>query len=154
MVAWSGWPFHRAAAINLRRRVATMDTLVSMGTLSSWVWSAVVLVAAVDGGHVYFETGAVIVALILLGKWLESRARRRSGDAIRALGLRATSARVAVLGCLRAAQRLSHGPRRLSHGRWPRRLCKPLAGHSRMLRSSPSNQRNRERRRRRLPSPC
>ncbi len=85
VVAWSGWPFHRAAAINLRHRVATMDTLVSMGTLSSWVWSAVVLVAAVDGGHVYFETGAVIVALILLGKWLESRARRRSGDAIRAL---------------------------------------------------------------------
>ena len=85
VIFWSGSPFHRAAALNLRHRAATMDTLVSMGTLSSWLWSTVVLLADVEGGHIYYETGAVIVALILLGKYFEIRAKRRSGDAIRAL---------------------------------------------------------------------
>ena len=84
VVFWSGWPFHKAAFMNLRHGSTTMDTLVSMGSSAAWGWSAVVLVADL-GGHVYFETGAVIVTLILLGKWLEARATRRSGDAIRAL---------------------------------------------------------------------
>ena len=83
VVFWSGWPFHRAAVTNLRHRATTMDTLVSMGATASWLWSAVVLVRG--DGHIYFETGAVIVTLILLGKWLEHRAKRRAGDAIRAL---------------------------------------------------------------------
>jgi len=85
VVFWSGWPFHRSAWTNLRHRATTMDTLVSMGTLSAWVWSTVVLVFDVGGGHVYYETAVVIVALILLGKWFEARSKRRSGDAIRAL---------------------------------------------------------------------
>ena len=100
IVFWCGWGFHRAAWMNLRHGATTMDTLVSMGTLSAWTWSTVVLVASLgddsadmgsmsmiggDGTHVYYETGAVIVALILIGKWLEIRAKRRSGDAIRAL---------------------------------------------------------------------
>ena len=105
VVFWCGWGFHRAAAINLRHGTATMDTLVSMGTLAAWVWSTVALVFlhAADGGssmdgmdgmtsmstssdaHVYFETAGVIITLILLGKWFEARARRRSGDAIRRL---------------------------------------------------------------------
>jgi len=85
VILWSGWPFHRAAWMNLRHGSTTMDTLVSMGSLSALLWSTVVLVGDVGGGHIYFETGAVIVALILLGKWFELRAKRRSGDAIRAL---------------------------------------------------------------------
>ena len=95
IVFWSGWPFHRAAAKNLRHLTTTMDTLVSLGTLSAWTWSTVVIVRRLvagswvgemgEHGAVYFETAAVIVALILLGKWLEHRAKRRSGDAIRAL---------------------------------------------------------------------
>ena len=102
IVFWSGWGFHRAAWMNLRHGTTTMDTLVSMGTLSAWIWSTVVLIAGIgdesaaidsmpgmatagDGLHVYYETGAVIIALILIGKWLEIRAKRRSGDAIRAL---------------------------------------------------------------------
>jgi len=84
VIFWAGWRFHRAAWMNLRHGSTTMDTLVSLGTLSAWTWSAVVLVGNIDG-HVYFETGAVIIALILLGKWFEIRAKRRSGDAIRAL---------------------------------------------------------------------
>ena len=91
----SGWGFHRAALRNLRHRAATMDTLVSLGTTAAWVWSAVVLLAGVEGGHVYFETGTVIVALVLLGKWLEARATRRSGEAVRALArLGASTARL------------------------------------------------------------
>ncbi len=85
VVFWSGWPFHRAAWMNLRHRTTTMDTLVSMGTLSAWTWSTVVLVFDVEGGHVYYETAVVIIGLIMLGKWFEVRAKRRSGDAIRAL---------------------------------------------------------------------
>lgn len=85
VILWSGLPFHRATVLNLRHRATTMDTLVSMGSLSALGWSLVVLIAGVGDGHVYFETGAVIIALILLGKWFEVRAKRRSGDAIRAL---------------------------------------------------------------------
>ena len=96
VVLGSGWAFHRAALRNLRHRAATMDTLVSLGTTAAWVWSTVVLVAGVDDGHVYFETGTVIVALVVLGKWLEARATRRSGEAVRALArLGASTARLA-----------------------------------------------------------
>ncbi|MFN2466740.1 MAG: heavy metal translocating P-type ATPase [Gaiellaceae bacterium] len=84
VVFWAGWPFHRAAALNARHGGATMDTLISIGTLAAWAWSAVVLVAGLEA-EVYFEVGAVITTLILLGRFLESRARRRSGAAIRAL---------------------------------------------------------------------
>ncbi len=83
VVFWAGWSFHRNALINLRHRAATMDTLVSLGTTAAWTWSTVALF--LDDGHVYYETAIVIVVLILLGKWLEVRATRRSGDAIRAL---------------------------------------------------------------------
>ena len=96
VVFGSGWRFHRAAARNLRHRAATMDTLVSLGTTAAWLWSTVVLVAGVEDGHVYFETGTVIVALVVLGKWLEARATRRSGEAVRALArLGASTARLA-----------------------------------------------------------
>ena len=93
VVWWVGWPFHRTALRNFRHGSTTMDTLVSMGTGAAWAWSVVALLA-VDG-HVYFETAAVIVTLILLGRWFEARAKRRSGDAIRALaGLGASTARL------------------------------------------------------------
>jgi Cu+-exporting ATPase len=81
-----------------------MDTLVSMGTLAAWAWSTVALFflnaadetsdsmggmagmsSSGDTAHVYFETAGVIITLILLGKWFEARARRRSGDALRKL---------------------------------------------------------------------
>ena len=84
VVFWSGWPFHRAAALSARHGAATMDTLISLGTLAAWTWSVVALVA-LDDAHTYFEVAAVITTLILLGRYLESRARRRSGAAIRAL---------------------------------------------------------------------
>ena len=84
VVVWSGWPFHRAAALNARHLAATMDTLISIGTLAALGWSATVLVAGLDA-DTYFEVGAVITTLILLGRWFEVRARRSSSEAIRAL---------------------------------------------------------------------
>jgi P-type Cu+ transporter len=100
VVFYAGAGFHRIALVNLRHRTATMDTLVSLGTVAAWTWSTVALVflgaaddhsamsmsmASSEVAHVYFETAAVIVTLILLGRWFEARAKRRSGDAIRAL---------------------------------------------------------------------
>ncbi|MGI8885949.1 MAG: heavy metal translocating P-type ATPase [Gaiellaceae bacterium] len=84
VVLWAGLGFHRAAARGARHLAATMDTLISIGTLAAWVWSAVALVF-LDDGHTYFEVAAVITTLILVGRYLEARAKRRSGAAIRAL---------------------------------------------------------------------
>src|SRR5215510_4163211 len=100
VILWAGWPFHQATLVNLRHGATTMDTLVSLGTLAAYAWSVVALVflGAAEGGvamggvfgggdaaHVYFETASVIVALLLLGRFFEARARRRSGHALRAL---------------------------------------------------------------------
>jgi Cu+-exporting ATPase len=84
VVLWAGWPFHRVAALGARHLVATMDTLISIGTLAAWAWSTVVLLAGLDA-DTYFEVGAVITTLILLGRYLEARAKSRAGAAIRAL---------------------------------------------------------------------
>ncbi len=84
VVFYAGWPFHRAAAANARHGAATMDTLISIGTLAAWTWSTVVLVAGMSTS-VYFDTAGAITALILLGRYLEAGAKRRSGEAIRKL---------------------------------------------------------------------
>ena len=84
VVFWSGAQFHRAALLNVRHLAATMDTLVSLGTLAAWLWSTVVLVGGLSA-DTYFEVAAVITTLILLGRFFEARAKRRSGAAIRAL---------------------------------------------------------------------
>ena len=84
VVFWAGFGFHRAAVLNARHGAATMDTLISIGTLAAWAWSVVALVA-LDDAHTYFEVAAVITTLILVGRYLEARARRRSSAAIRAL---------------------------------------------------------------------
>jgi Cu+-exporting ATPase len=84
VVFWSGAQFHRAALQNARHGAATMDTLVSVGTISAWLWSTVVLVGGMRA-DVYFEVAGVIVTLILVGRFLELRARRSSGSAIQAL---------------------------------------------------------------------
>ena len=81
IVLWAGFRFHRAAAMNARHLTATMDTLVSLGTLAAWGWSLIVLLAGLDA-DVYFEVAGVTTTLILLGRYLEARARRSSGAAI------------------------------------------------------------------------
>ncbi|MDP9496902.1 MAG: cation-translocating P-type ATPase [Actinomycetota bacterium] len=102
VVLWGAWPFHRAAWTNLRHGAATMDTLVSMGALVAWTYSVVVLLttSAGDpgfrmpfslavGGHggpeIYLEVAAALTAFLLTGRYLEARAKRRSGAALKAL---------------------------------------------------------------------
>ena len=87
IVVWSGYPFHRAAAVTARHGASTMDTLVSLGTLAAYLWSTVVLVtgATERGGHVYFEVAAAVTAFLLAGRYAEARAKRSAGAALRAL---------------------------------------------------------------------
>ena len=84
VVFWSGLGFHRAALASARHGAANMDTLISLGTLAAWTWSTVVLVGGLNA-DTYFEAAGVITTLILLGRYLEVRAKRRSSAAIRAL---------------------------------------------------------------------
>jgi Cu+-exporting ATPase len=84
VVFWSGSAFHRAALRGARHLAATMDTLISIGTLAAWLWSTVVLVGSFEA-DTYFEVPAVITVLVLLGRYFESRAKGRSGEAIRRL---------------------------------------------------------------------
>jgi len=80
----AGRDFYRHAWSALRARTANMDTLVALGSSVAYGYSAVVLVAGA-AGHVYFETAALIIALILVGKYLEASARSRTGAELRAL---------------------------------------------------------------------
>jgi len=98
---WAGWRFYRGAWGALRHGQANMNTLVAVGTSAAYLYSAVATLApwlfGAAGGRadVYFETSALIVTLILLGRLLEARARGRTGEAIKKLaGLRAKTARV------------------------------------------------------------
>ncbi|CAN5878610.1 copper-translocating P-type ATPase [soil metagenome] len=80
---WAGWPFLREATRRARRFTANMDTLIAIGTSAAYLFSTVQLFT---GGHeLYFEAQVVIIAFILLGRYLEARAKGRAGKAIRAL---------------------------------------------------------------------
>jgi Cu+-exporting ATPase len=91
IVFWAGWPFFRNAARAARHRTTTMDTLVALGALAAYLYSAWAVYEAETAGHAhgdsghYFDTAAVIITLILVGKTLEARARSSAGDASRAL---------------------------------------------------------------------
>jgi len=82
-----GWPFLAGGLGALRRRRADMDLLVALGTLTAFVYSGVLALggAAARGQAVYFETSAMIVLLVALGRWLEARARRATGNAVAGL---------------------------------------------------------------------
>ncbi|HZQ66550.1 MAG TPA: heavy metal translocating P-type ATPase [Gaiellaceae bacterium] len=84
VVFYGGLGFHDASLRSARHFGATMDTLISLGTLAAWSWSAVVLVGSI-AEDTYFEVAAVITTLILLGRFLEAHAKGRSSEAIRKL---------------------------------------------------------------------
>ncbi|MGW8777142.1 heavy metal translocating P-type ATPase [Streptomyces sp. NPDC055796] len=117
VVVWSAWPFHLRAARGLRHSAATMDTLVSLGVLASFLWSlyALFLGGAGDPGmrmpftllpsaggdvaHVYLEAAVGVPLFVLTGRFLEARARRGTGEALRALaGLAAKDVTVREAG--------------------------------------------------------
>ncbi|MGH3665289.1 MAG: heavy metal translocating P-type ATPase, partial [Egibacteraceae bacterium] len=77
-----GWPFLREAAKRARSVTANMDTLIALGTLAAYLYSTVELAA---GGDLYFDTAALIIAFLVLGRYFEARAKGRAGKAIRAL---------------------------------------------------------------------
>jgi len=93
VVVWGAWPFHAAALTNARHGATTMDTLVSLGVLTAYLWSAWALIFGgagessmpMDSAQLYFEVATVVPAFVLLGRWLENRAKRSSGSALRAL---------------------------------------------------------------------
>jgi Cu+-exporting ATPase len=103
VVLWGAWPFHVAAWQNLRHGAATMDTLISLGTLSAWLWSVYALFLGEAGmtgmtmtidfvpepgsgaDHIYLEVAAVVTTFILAGRYFEARAKRRAGAALTAL---------------------------------------------------------------------
>ncbi len=102
VAVWGAWPFHRAALVNARHRAATMDTLISLGVAAAYFWSlwSIVFGAAGEPGMrmefsllaagsgddaIYFEVASVVTVFLLAGRYFESRAKRRSGAALRAL---------------------------------------------------------------------
>jgi len=102
VVTWGAWPFHRSAVLNLRHRTTTMDTLISLGVIAATAWSVWALVwgdaASMwgsmgsmlsmdhnDAYHVYFEVASTVTVFILTGRYLEARAKRSAGNALRAL---------------------------------------------------------------------
>ncbi len=92
---YTGWDYYVGSYHALRNRTANMDVLVAMGSSVAYLYSLVVLLSPTAGQHVYFETSAVIITLIKLGKLLEASAKGKTGAAIRKLmGLRAKTARV------------------------------------------------------------
>lgn len=80
---WGAWPFHRAALVNARHGAATMDTLISVGVAAAYLWSLYALAAG--GADMYFDAAGGVTVLVLLGRYLEGRARKQSGAALRAL---------------------------------------------------------------------
>ncbi|WP_448072967.1 heavy metal translocating P-type ATPase [Georgenia yuyongxinii] len=103
VVVWGAWPFHRAAWVNARHAAATMDTLISVGVLAAFGWSLYALFFGAAGApgmrmgfnlipqrgggahEIYLEVAAAVTFAILLGRYFEARAKRRSGAALRAL---------------------------------------------------------------------
>jgi Cu+-exporting ATPase len=99
VATWGAWPFHKTALKNARHGTTTMDTLISVGVIAATLWSIWALIwgdaleeAMVHDGmtmgattHVYFEVGATVTAFILLGRYLEMRAKNSAGDALRSL---------------------------------------------------------------------
>ncbi|SNS39835.1 Cu+-exporting ATPase [Micrococcales bacterium KH10] len=103
VVVWAGWPFHRAAWTNLRHGAATMDTLISVGTIAAFIWSIVALFIGMAGhpgmrhgfsfavarsdalDSIYLEVAAGVITFVLAGRYFEKRAKRQAGAALRAL---------------------------------------------------------------------
>ena len=103
VIVWAAWPFHRAAWLNLRHGAATMDTLISVGTISAFLWSLYALFLGTAGepgmthgfewtvrpsdgaGNIYLEVAAGVTMFVLAGRYFEQRSKRRAGAALRAL---------------------------------------------------------------------
>ena len=146
VVLWAAWPFHKAAWANLKHGAATMDTLISVGTLAAWLWSLYALFLG-DAGmndmrmafdvipkpgegadQIYLETAGIVTTFLLAGRYFEAKAKRRAGAALTALlELGAKDVERA-----RRRRRRAPRPRRAARGR------RPLRRPARARRSPPT----------------
>ena len=103
VIVWAAWPFHQATWVNLKHGAATMDTLVSVGTISAYLWSLYALFFGTAGekgmthpfeltihphdgaGNIYLEVAAGVTMFLLAGRYFEKRSKRQAGAALRAL---------------------------------------------------------------------
>ncbi len=115
VVLWAAWPFHKAAWANLRHGAATMDTLISVGTLAAWLWSLYALFigdagmndmrmafdvipnAGEGADQIYLETAGIVTTFLLTGRYFEAKAKRRAGAALKTL-LELGAKDVAIIG--------------------------------------------------------
>ncbi|PIY95781.1 MAG: copper-translocating P-type ATPase [Candidatus Kerfeldbacteria bacterium CG_4_10_14_0_8_um_filter_42_10] len=81
---WAGWQFYRGFWGAWKARTANMDSLIALGTTAAYLYSLLVVFGLV-AGEVYFEIGSILIAFVLLGKWLEARAKGKTGEAIKKL---------------------------------------------------------------------
>ncbi|PWB78314.1 MAG: heavy metal translocating P-type ATPase, partial [Candidatus Methylomirabilota bacterium] len=98
---WVGWQFHRGFWVSLKHRTADMNTLVSIGTSTAYLYSAAITLFPASitppgmEAMTYYDTAAILMTLIVMGRWLEAKAKGRTSEAIKTLmGLRAKTARV------------------------------------------------------------
>ena len=157
VVLWGAWPFHRAAWANLKHATATMDTLISVGTLAAWLWSLYALfigdagmnemrmtfelIPSSGGGanEIYLETAAIVTTFILAGRYFEARAKRRAGAALKAL-LELGAKDVAKLGP--DGTRAARADRRAAPRRPLRRAARREDRHRRDRRGGPLGRRH------------
>lgn len=104
VVVWAGWPFHKAAWLNLKQGAATMDTLISVGTIAAFVWSVVALFFGSAGepgmrhgwsllrhagadpwADIYLEVASGVILFVLAGRYFEKKSKKTAGDALRSL---------------------------------------------------------------------
>lgn len=89
---WAGWPFHRVTMLNIRHRILTMDTLITLGTSAAFFWSVWVMIFGSSSPNqehaessIYFDVVTVVITVLLLGRFLEQQAKRKAGSALSAL---------------------------------------------------------------------
>lgn len=87
VVTWTAWPLHRAMLTNAQHRATTMDTLVSLGVIASFLGSIFQLISAGNHHqpHIYIDVAVVVPVFVVLGRWLESRNKRQASSALRAI---------------------------------------------------------------------
>ena len=143
VVLWAAWPFHKAAWANLKHGAATMDTLISVGTLAAWLWSLYALFIG-DAGmndmrmafdvipnpgegadQIYLETAGIVTTFLLAGRYFEAKAKRRAGAAMKAL--LELGAKDVELDGRRAASRSSSSPSATASWSAPARRSPPTA---------------------------
>lgn len=124
VILWAGWPFHKATWANIKHGSTTMDTLITVGTLSAFIWSLVALFFGTAGtpgmrhgwsllpnhsnplGDIYLEVASGVVLFVLAGRYYERRSKKRAGEALRALTTMGAKSTTILVGTPPVEQRI------------------------------------------------